>query len=218
MTAVAVQGDDCVVIVAQKKVSSQALAQDKLLDPQSLSSIYNVTPNITGVFIGIPGDCRAMVYRARQKAADFQQANGIDVPVPYLVQKIANINQVYTQHAYMRLHACVGILVGIDEDLGGKPQIYRFDPAGWYTGNKAACAGHKEQEAVTQLEKALKKKECKTQEDALLTALLALQSALGQDIKANDVEVGIVTREKPTFTRLSEDEIDAALTKVSERD
>lgn len=71
-----------------------------------MSSLYNVTDKIGGAFVGLPADCRSMVFRARQKAADFQYENGFDVPLDYLTLKIANINQVFTQHAYMRLHAC----------------------------------------------------------------------------------------------------------------
>lgn len=101
---------------------------------------------------GPAADSRAMVYRAREKAAKFQHDNAFAIPVHYLATKIANINQIFTQHAYMRLHACgemalvansrmtrstVGILIGIDED-SKEPKIYKFDPAGWYTGNRVS--------------------------------------------------------------------------------
>lgn len=47
-----------------------------------------------------------MVFRAREKASEFERENAYPVPIHYLTHKVANINQVFTQHAYMRLHAC----------------------------------------------------------------------------------------------------------------
>eukprot|EP01057_Protomagalhaensia_wolfi_P002623 Protomagalhaensia_wolfi_Nauph_80__2622@NODE_2765_length_994_cov_983_664921_g2168_i0_p1_GENE_NODE_2765_length_994_cov_983_664921_g2168_i0NODE_2765_length_994_cov_983_664921_g2168_i0_p1_ORF_typecomplete_len253_score44_68Proteasome/PF00227_26/1_1e30Proteasome_A_N/PF10584_9/1_5e13OCC1/PF15506_6/0_1Helicase_C_3/PF13625_6/9_6e03Helicase_C_3/PF13625_6/0_12_NODE_2765_length_994_cov_983_664921_g2168_i080838 len=216
ITVVALKGKDCAVIVGQKKVSSQALRQDKLLDPSSLSSLYHVTPNIGGAFVGLPADCRAMVFRAREKAHEFEHENAMPIPISHLAYKVANINQVFTQHAYMRLHACVGILIAIDDEAG--PSIYKFDPAGWFTGNKAAVVGTKEQEATNTFEKMLKKKVPETVDETITNAILCLQSTLGLDFKAADLEVGLVTVEDPVFRRLDDDTIDKFLTMVAERD
>lgn len=216
ITVVALKGKDCAVVVGQKKVSSQALRQDKLLDASSLSSLYHVTPAIGGAFVGLPADCRAMVFRAREKANEFEHENDMPIPLSHLAYKVANINQVFTQHAYMRLHACVGILISIDEEAG--PCIYKFDPAGWFTGNKAAVVGTKEQEATNTFEKMLKKKAPETVDETITNAILCLQSTLGLDFKASDLEIGLVTTENPNFRRLSEDDIDKYLTMVAERD
>eukprot|EP01054_Gregarina_sp_Poly1_P002724 Gregarina_sp_Poly_1__2723@NODE_1750_length_3408_cov_354_567495_g1146_i0_p2_GENE_NODE_1750_length_3408_cov_354_567495_g1146_i0NODE_1750_length_3408_cov_354_567495_g1146_i0_p2_ORF_typecomplete_len253_score25_41Proteasome/PF00227_26/1_3e30Proteasome_A_N/PF10584_9/1_5e13Helicase_C_3/PF13625_6/1e04Helicase_C_3/PF13625_6/0_12_NODE_1750_length_3408_cov_354_567495_g1146_i024263184 len=216
ITVVALKGKQCAVIVGQKKVSSQALRQDKLLDTSSLSSLYHVTPRIGGAFVGLPADCRSMVFRAREKANEFEHENDMPIPLSHLVYKVANINQVFTQHAYMRLHACVGILISIDEDMG--PCIFKFDPAGWFTGNKAAVVGTKEQEATNTFEKMLKKKVPETIEDTITSAILCLQSTLGLDFKPTDLEIGLVTTDDPVFRRLSDDEVDTYLTLLAERD
>ena len=65
--------------------------------------------------------------------------------------------------------ASVGILIGIDDETK-EPKVYKFDPAGWFTGNKvritvrrlmsevdgqAAVIGSKEVEAINQFEKLL---------------------------------------------------------------
>eukprot|EP00923_Selenidium_pygospionis_P058351 GHVN01102412.1.p1 GENE.GHVN01102412.1~~GHVN01102412.1.p1 ORF type:complete len:145 (-),score=18.28 GHVN01102412.1:612-1046(-) len=106
LTTIALKGKDCVCVVAQKKVPAQHLQQDQLLDMSSVTSLYNVSDDMGACVVGMPADCRGMVVRARQISADFAHKCGYSIPVHHLCQKIADINQVYTQHAYMRLHAC----------------------------------------------------------------------------------------------------------------
>lgn len=36
------------------------------------------------------------------EATNFKYKNGYDVPVAYLAKRVANVAQVYTQHAFMR--------------------------------------------------------------------------------------------------------------------
>ncbi|EZG66838.1 proteasome subunit alpha type [Gregarina niphandrodes] len=217
ITVVALRGKEAAVIVGQKKASSQALAQDKLLDASSLSSMYFVTPKVGGAFVGMPADCRSMVYRARQKASNFSFDNGFEIPIHHLAYKIAQINQVFTQHAYMRLHACVGILIGIDEETRA-PKIFKFDPAGWFTGNKAAVVGNKEAEATNLLQKLIKDKEPDTLDETVMGALATLQQTLGMDMKAADLEISYVTVDNPNFRLMAEADVDRYLTMVAERD
>lgn len=221
LTAMAVKGKNCVCVVSQKKVATQQLQQDKLLDPSCVTSLYNITDQLGGVMIGMAADCRSMVYRARQEAAEFAYKNGYMMPVHCLAQRIADINQVFTQHAYMRLHACSGIFVSIDDEKG--PCIYRFDPAGWFAGYKACAVGAKEQEATNALEKVVKKKEKDgimnlTEEETIQTAIATLQSVLSVDFKPSDIEVGVITSENLKFVRLSDSEIEEHLTAIAERD
>lgn len=49
-------------------------------------------------------------------------------------------------------------------------------------------------------------------------AINALQTVLGEDFKASDIEVGIVTTQNPRFTKLSDEEVDRHLTEIAERD
>jgi len=41
---------------------------------------------------------------------------------------------------------------------------------------------------------------------------------LGEDFKASDIEVGVVSTENPRFRILTDDEVDRHLTEIAERD
>ena len=99
------------------------------------------------------------------------------------------------------------------------PQLFRCDPAGHYLGYKACAAGFKEQEASNFLEKRIKAHENGlTMKEAIETALIGLQTVIGSDLKPTDLEMAIMTVEKPRWTVLTEQEIDAQLTAMSDRD
>lgn len=217
LTAIAVRGATAACVVVQKKVPLQQAQQDKLLDTSSVTSLHRITDCIGSVMVGLPGDCRSMVFRARDIAAKNEHRLGYKMPVHYLTQKIANLNQIYTQHAYMRLQACCGIFIGIDDETQS-PVVYRFDPAGWFAGYKACAAGTKEQEATNALEKLIKNKSLATERETVEEALACLQSILAVDFKPNEVEVGVVSIDDPSFRLLDETTIEQYLNWIAERD
>lgn len=210
MTSVSLRGDDCVVAVTQKKVP------DKLMDKDFVTHLYNITPHIGCLMTGMSPDARALVFRAREIAAKFKDKNGYEMPVHFLALKLANIGQVYTQHAYMRPYGVSAMLLSVDDEKG--PSLFQIDPAGNYFGYKAAAAGTKDQEAMNALEKIVKKKMALPESETIQQAIGCLQSVLGMDFKPGDIEVGVVSKSRTGFYRLTEAEIDAHLTAISEKD
>jgi len=85
-------------------------------------------------------------------------------------------------------------------------------------GYKAAAAGAKEQEAKNALEKIIKKKQALSEVDTIQEAIKCLQAVMGMDFKSTDIEVGVVSKARPRFTRLSEEQIDSHLTAIAEKD
>lgn len=57
-----------------------------------------------------------------------------------------------------------------------------------------------------------------SKDEAIQMALKAFTSVLSTDLKPHEMEVGVVTKDDPTFTILTEDEIDAQLTLINERE
>lgn len=84
---------------------------------------------------------------------------------------------------------------------------------------QATCAGAKDQEAENFLEKRVKGTPNFTVDETIQTAIGALQTVLGEDFKASEIEVGIVTTANDRkFRVLSTAEIDEHLVAISERD
>ena len=125
------------------------------------------------------------------------------------------------------------------------PQLFKTDPAGFFVGYKATSAGTprlplqrqaylpplsgrnraslpragaKDQEASNYLEKKMKANPALSFAEAVQTAISALQSVLSEDFKASEIEVGVVTAGDPAFRVLRDEEVDAHLVAISERD
>jgi FAD/FMN-containing dehydrogenase len=47
-------------------------------------------------------DAKALISRSRQEAAEFKYKYGYEIPVSYMANRIADITQISTQHAYQR--------------------------------------------------------------------------------------------------------------------
>jgi|EP01047_Picozoa_sp_COSAG01_P060244 hypothetical protein len=111
--------------------------------------------NLIGcVATGMRPDARSQIQNARQECADFMYNYSYNIPPSYLAGRIADKNQVYTQHAYMRPMGVALTICGIDEEKG--PQLFKCDPAGYYVGYTACASGAKEDEAMNFLEKQFK--------------------------------------------------------------
>ena len=64
-----------------------------------------------------------------------------------------------------------------------------------------------------------KRPECDFDNDETIQlAINCLSTILSADFKASEIEVGVVSKENPSFKVLSETEIDSHLTAISERD
>ncbi|DAZ99682.1 TPA: hypothetical protein N0F65_001919 [Lagenidium giganteum] len=211
LTSVAVRGSKSCVVVTQKKVA------DKLIDPDSVTNIFQITPEIGCLMTGLYPDAKAQVQRLRYEANEFEHKFGYKIPCHVLAKRIADVAQVYTQHASMRAFGVITMLVSIDDEKG--PQLFKIDPAGHFWGYKATAAGTKEQEAQNYLEKKIRSNANMDEETTIHTAISCLQSVLSADFRPNEIEVGVVTADgDKRFRKLTEEEIEAHLTAISERD
>nr|WCZ58374.1 20S proteasome subunit alpha A-2 [Paratrimastix eleionoma] len=215
LTAVAVRGSDCVVVVTEKKVP------DKLIDPDTVQHVFKITSRIGAMFIGIQADSRALLGRIRNIAHNFKFENGIDIPCDFLAKRVADFFQYYTQHAYARPFAVAVILFTVDDERG--PQLFKCEPSGFYAGYKATATGIKEAEAINTLEKKLRPPRDTQQmgyNDALKLALSTLQSVVAREFQSTELEVAVVRRDQGPdhleIQKVTPTEIDAALTSIVE--
>jgi len=110
----------------------------------------------------------------RQEAGDYLNDYGYEIPIHILADKVSEICQLYTQHAYMRPLCVVSLLFAIDQEKG--PQLIKIDPAGHFVGYKATSCGEKEQSAMNHLEREFKKAQVVTVDDTFKTSIKCLQN------------------------------------------
>ena len=80
----------------------QYYTQDKLVDPASVTTLFKISDTIGCCATGMAPDARSQVQKARQECVDFTNDFAYSIPPGYLAGRMADQNQVYTQHAYMR--------------------------------------------------------------------------------------------------------------------
>ncbi|KAK6464289.1 nucleophile aminohydrolase [Scheffersomyces coipomensis] len=213
ITALGVTGKDSAVLISQKKIP------DKLLDAKTVSYLFKITPSIGLVATGSIADARTQALRARAEATEFRYKYGYEMPVGSLAKRMANLSQLYTQRAYMRPLGVALTFCQVDfEDENRGPQIFKCDPAGYYTGFKAVATGPKQQEATTYLEKKFKKTDHVKGDwkETVEFSISALSSVLGTEFRKNDIEIGVATEEG--FRILTPEEIDERLVSIAEQD
>jgi len=190
LTAIAVRGKSSCALVIQKKVP------DRLIDPSSVTYVYKITDKIGCLMAGLtgplllllgprpalsqaaaasvsPADCRVQVTRMRQEAHQFKFNFGYDMPVHVLAKRIADICQVYTQKASLRMLACTAILASCDDERG--PQLFKIDSAGQFFPYKGTAAGAKAHEATNWLEKRIAPEPDSSDDETVQLAIMCLQ-------------------------------------------
>ena len=151
------------------------------------------------------------------EAAHYKHEMGHEIPVDFLASRLADYNQITTQKAMQRVFGVETIVAGIDLEKG--PTLYKIDPAGYYYGYKGVASGVKEQDAINFLEKEMKKNGWDlSEEEAVKLAITAMQTVIGQEFKANDIEIGVVSVKNPKFTKLNGEQIEYYLNEVSKKD
>ena len=189
---------------------------DKLIVKDSVSNIFKITDTIGVIVTGSVTDAKSLITYYRMLAAQFKFKYGYHMPVQVLAKKAAERNQLATQFVGLRSMRCVFTFVGIDEEKG--PQVYKVDPSGFCLGYKAIAAGTKDQDAINYLEKQYKKKsEGWNTDEAIETAIMCLQNVISTDFKANEIEIGIATTDNIFFRKLKEEEIDAHLNAIADK-
>jgi len=208
LTGVGLRGTDTCCVVTQKKIP------DRLIDPSSVTHLFQITPKIGCLINGLHADCKASIQRARMEAADYAFKNGYSMPVGVLARRIADIAQVNTQSASMRPLASVMILIGVDDEKG--PQVYKVDCAGHYLPFFGTSTGSKEQEAANFLEKKIDDIKTYNKDETIRCAIMCLGSVLGSDFRGSEIEVGIVQGKEGKFVKLTEDQIDEYLNAIAD--
>jgi len=211
VTALGIKATNGIVLATEKKASSP------LQDPNSLSKISLVTPNIGMVYSGMGPDYRVLVDKARKVShAGYKRIYNEYPPTRILVQDVARVMQEATQSGGVRPYGVSLLIAGWDEGilpedeiesivteegekkltgktggiLKGGPMLYQVDPSGSYFPWKATAIGKSATSAKTFLEK--RYTEGLELEDAVHIALLTLKETIEGEMNGDTIEIGIV--------------------------
>lgn len=205
MSCVVLYGKNCIVMGASKRVP------EKLMDPEYISSFFEIIPGLVGVISGYSMDVQDMKITSKKYALELLYDLGRTPSPGVLCRRIADKLQASTQESHRRLTAISLSIIGYDKET---PLIYYTDTSGVLLPCRATAFG----EGGSLMQKDLEKtyKENMEEEELLECALHGLSGALGNDYAANLIEVALLKRGSP-LERLHLDRIDALLAQVGEK-
>jgi len=199
------------LLLRQKKKTSSILIDDSVIEKVAV-----VCPNIGIVYSGMGPDFRVLITKARKTAQSYWLMYGEYPPTRVLTQEIANVMQQATQSGGVRPYGVSLLVAGWDRHRG--PSLYQVDPSGSFWAWKASAIGKNMINAKTFLEK--RYNDDISLEDAIHTALLTLKEGFEGQMTEKTIEIGVVTvpsagdleqgglsRPKPTFRKLTEEEV-----------
>ncbi|OHT01658.1 Family T1, proteasome alpha subunit, threonine peptidase [Tritrichomonas foetus] len=209
VTAIGAKGANSLVVAVQKKV------QDKLIDPSTVTHMFRITEHVGACLIGLLPDVLYICRRLRYDAAQFEFKNGFEIPVNILSSRLSEIHQIESQYSGARPTAVSAIIFGFEPSKNDFA-LYKVEPSGFTSGYRAVSCGVKEVEAMSALEK--KYESFPTEKETAEFVISTLQTVVGLDFEAREVEVAVVTRENTAYRVMKADEVEKVLTAVAEKD
>ena len=212
VTAIGAKGKGAVVVAVQKKV------QDKLIDPDTVTLMFRITEQHVGAcLVGMMADVLYIVRRLRYEAAQFERKNGFEIPVSVLSSRLSEIHQLESQYSGMRPTAVSALIFGFEPSVNDFA-LFRVEPSGVLSGYRAVACGVQEVEARSELEKKMVTTELDGEDQVAEFVVSTLQTVVGVDFEAKEIQVAVMTRENTKFRLMDEDHVDAILKAVAEKD
>ena len=117
-------------------------------------------------------------------------------PIEYIVSRLCNIKQGYTQFGGKRPFGVSFLYMGRDKHYGY--QLYQSDPSGNYGGWKATCVGHNSQTAISILKQEYKIGETQLN-DALRLAIRVFSKTLDTTkLTPEKIEIAVLQHDDQT--------------------
>lgn len=206
-TAIGVKTKEGCCLIVQKRFHSS------LIEPDMVKKIYAIDGHLAVAIAGLTADARILVNQARIQAQIHRITYSEVIPVEGLTRRIADLKQMYTQHAGVRPFGVSLLIVGCD-DLRG-PQVFMTEPSGSYWGYRAAAIGSSSSAIIEYLETEYEQI-ADTVEEGNMSALRALSQVSEGPLNANLVEIGIIDKATKTLGFVGREAITKLLDEVNE--
>ena len=201
-TTIGLKYKDGVALIVDRRSSS------RLLEPRSTEKIHGIDDYIGCATSGLVADARILVDEARKNAQIHRVNYGENISVEMLVKKICDYKQNYTQYGGVRPFGTALLVAGTD-DLG--VHLFETDPSGALVAYKATGIGTGRPAVMEYFEKEYK--EDMTFEEAIAMGLKALEAAIEEKPKAENVEIGVANVGEK-FKRLAAEDVSAFVEKM----
>jgi 20S proteasome subunit alpha 1 len=204
-TCIAVKNIDtvCAVILNKKKGGKH--------QSQSNFKIFSLSEFMGCIYNGLNGDIQMKIQETIIESTDFFEKFNYKIPMDYLIKRISDRNQFFTQYAYMRPLGVKMLIMGIDEEMG--PQLFKNEPSGFFSSYQICAIGEKENFLSSYLIKRIetKLKNLTSYIKTVSYILSIFKNFLEFDIKTEDIEIVISVKKKSIFRLLDPLEIETIL-------
>mmetsp|Transcript_3570 Transcript_3570/g.7362 ORF Transcript_3570/g.7362 Transcript_3570/m.7362 type:complete len:250 (-) Transcript_3570:2172-2921(-) len=211
-TCIALKGKDSICAIINKKQTKNPNETDLKVSFLGLGGYSGV------ICTGFPGDHQMQIQDVLWETSNFTKNFYQNMPMEDLARRVSDKNQTLTQQAFMRPLGVKTLLFDIDDEFG--PQLFKCDPAGFFSQFSACSIGEKEAEISNYLKKKNNSfiEKQKSFFSTISNTISILQHVLKIDIKAIDISVIVSVKGKYNCKQLSEKEVDYCLNFLRKRE
>ncbi len=193
-TAIGIKTAEGCCLAVQKRLHTSLVEKDLV------KKIFAIDDHIAAAIAGLTADAHVLVNQARVQAQIHRLTYSEAITVEALTRRLANLKQMYTQHAGVRPFGVSLLIAGCDEVLG--PQLYMTEPSGSYWGYRATVIGSSAPTIIEFLESEYQKI-AKTMEEGNILALKALGQASEVPLDPEMIEIAVISESTRTIEYLS---------------
>ena len=203
-TAIGICCGEGVALVVEKRVLP-------LQDSSTIEKIFKLDDHIGAAISGLTADARVLIDHARIQAQINRLTYDEPIDVQALTKKVADLKQMYCQHAGVRPFGVSLLIAGVDSD--GSPRLFMTDPSGAFWGYLSQAIGQGAQTVREKLEKEYK--EGLSLDEAILLALNALKEVIESNLDARNVEIAYIKSDEKQFREVGSTELQKYIDKLT---
>ena len=176
--------------------------RSSLEDPRFSKKIYELDDHVATAISGNSPDARVLVREARLVCQGHRLTYDEPIGIESLTSSLGDLLQQYTQNAGVRPFGVSMIVGGVD--VTGC-RMLSLDPSGSYRGYKATALGMNNEKARELLEK--KYRQDMTLDEAIRLSVETIRTAYQNEVKAENINVSVITTASKAFRKLENEEI-----------
>ncbi|KAK9506877.1 hypothetical protein O3M35_008729 [Rhynocoris fuscipes] len=208
-TAIGIKTKEGVVLAVEKRIKSSAMVTS------TIEKILEVDHHIGCAVSGLMADSRTLVDHARLECAQYYFLYDERMSVESVAQASSNLairfgDTDYDHVAMSRPFGVAIMFAGYDET---GPQLYHMDPSGTFLHFDAKAIGAGSEGAQQSLQEHYNKS--MSLKEAIKTVLLILKQVMEETLKADNVEIATVTKDR-LFHMFTKDEVEAEIQDLGE--